>query len=149
MKPLGHAAITLTIGAILYNYSRSLEAFFALLVTGVFIDLDHYLDYVRERGIDFNFARVYKTCTSYRHFKKMALFMHSYESVLLFWSLILIFDLNVIWKYAALGWTLHLVIDQITNSVFPFGYFFCFRVAKKFKACKIFIDEEVHYANRH
>jgi len=149
MKILGHATITITIGSILYNYSHSFYGFLWLLITGIFLDLDHYIDYTREHGVSFNLKKVHDTCLNHVYFKKMFLILHSYELVILFWLLILIFDMNIIWKYAAIGLTLHLLTDQMTNPVVAPAYFLCFRMVKNFETNRLFLDKGVKHAYWH
>ncbi|MBU1061794.1 MAG: hypothetical protein KJ952_03630 [Candidatus Omnitrophica bacterium] len=141
MKVSGHAVISLTVGGILYYYSHSLAGFLGLLLTGIFVDLDHYIDYVREQGISFDYMKIYSTCKDGdKHFKKLTLILHSYELVIFLWLAIVFFNLNIMWQYITVGLTLHLVVDQITNRVVPLAYFFSYRVAKNFETKKIFID---------
>ena len=47
MKPPAHAAISLTIGGILWAITKSPYAMVAGFLTGVFIDLDHLVEYYR------------------------------------------------------------------------------------------------------
>ncbi|MFC1621389.1 hypothetical protein ACFL2G_03695 [Candidatus Omnitrophota bacterium] len=146
MRVLGHTAASLTMGAILYNYTHSLNGFLCFLMAGVLIDADHYLDYAREYGISFNFKKIYNTCKTPTSFKKLILILHSYEFVIILWFLIFVFHLNVLWSYVAVGFTIHLLIDQATNSVRSLSYFFLFRVLNNFKTEKVFITREVKHA---
>lgn len=148
MRVLGHTAVTLTIGSILYNYTHSFAGLLWFLIGGVFVDLDHYIDYIREHGVSLDLKKVqniYKY--EYMNFKKITLIFHSYELLLLLWLAIFIFNLNIIWTYAAIGLALHLFIDQITNPILPLAYFLWFRILNNFETKKIFIDTEVDYAH--
>jgi len=141
MKVSGHTVISLTVGGILYYYSHYLAGFLGLFLAGVFMDLDHYIDYVREKGISFNYKNVYGICKNGdKHFKKLTLILHSYELVIFFWLAVVFFKLDVIWYYIGIGLTLHIVVDQITNRVMPLGYFLSYRFANDFDAKKIFMD---------
>jgi uncharacterized membrane protein YqjE len=146
MKVLGHIAITITTGSVLYNYSHSLSAFLCFLIAGIFIDLDHYIDYVREHGLSLNLKSIYNTCMSPIYFKKITLILHSYELMILVWVIIIIFNLNVLWRYVAMGLTLHVLIDQITNPILPSAYFLWFRIVKNFETAKI-LEKGVDHAN--
>lgn len=150
MRLLGHTLITFTIGGILYNYSHSLIGFLGFLVAGILIDLDHYIDYIRERGISFNFKKVCDVCIyAYMDFKKVTVLLHSYELLILLWLAIFIFNLDLAWKHLALGFTLHLFIDQMVNPVMPFSYFLSFRIANNFETKKTFKQRGVKYAPGH
>jgi len=95
MKPLGHAAVTLTAGGILYKYNHSFAGFLSFLITGILVDMDHYFDYIRENGISFNPSNVYKACAYHGHFKKLFLFLHSYELLIALMLALLSFNLNI------------------------------------------------------
>jgi len=139
MIPLGHALISLTAGGVLYTYSRSLAGVAWFLIASIFIDIDHYIDYVRERGSTLDLGKVYR-CLKYGHmkFKKMMIILHSYELLIALWLVVFLFDPNIMWKYAAAGLTLHLFIDQLSNPSLSFAYFFWFRAVNKFETKKIF-----------
>lgn len=141
MKPLGHAVITLTAGGVLYKYNHSFAGFLSFLITGILVDMDHYFDYIRENGISFNLSKVYKSCSYYGYFKKLILFLHSYELLIALMLALLSFNLNIIWTYIALGLGLHILTDQITNPVLPFSYFLSFRIMKGFRTEKIFLTK--------
>ena len=141
MKVLGHTVISLTAGSILYNYSHSFSGFLWFLIAGILVDGDHYIDYVRERGLSFNFKKVYNTCKyDYMDFKKMTLVLHSYELLALLWLVVFLFHLNIAWRYAAISFSLHLFIDQFSNPGLPLAYFLLFRIVNKFETKKIFRD---------
>lgn len=139
MRPLGHALISLMAGGALYNYSRSLAGLLWFLIPSIFIDIDHYIDYIRERGVVFDLRKVYRGF-KYGHmeFKKIMIILHSYELLIVLWLVVFLFDLNIMWKYAAAGLTLHLFIDQLSNPSLSFAYFLWFRAMNKFETKKIF-----------
>lgn len=155
MKPLGHTVVTLSVGTILYNYSHSLAGFLWFLIVGIFMDLDHYIDYIRERGVSFDFKKVCATFTDpyshgYLDFRKLTLILHSYELPMLLWLIIFVFDLNIVWKYIAISFTLHLFLDLINNPILPLGYFLWFRAMNNFKAKKIFkLERRFDYAHQY
>ena len=140
MSVIGHSIITLTLGSILYKATQSVPGFFMFLSAGVLIDIDHYIDYVRERGLGFDLKKIYVECRdSYKNFDKIVIFLHSYEIVLISWLLIFRFDLNILWINATMSLALHIFIDQLVNpTVSPFAYFFSFRAINKFKVEKLF-----------
>ena len=154
MRPFGHTVISLAAGSILYNCGHSARiGAIPFVIAGIFLDLDHYIDYLREYGVSFNFKKIYRTFKNcYSKFKKITIFLHSYEVLILFWWCIFIFDLGVIWKYCAMGFTLHLFIDQIVNPTVPLAYFLSFRVATNFETKKLFtkafIEQEANYGYR-
>lgn len=82
MKLHHHTAISLTISGLLYIIFRSWGLAVSSLLAGIFIDLDHYFDYIQNYGRPFrikNFFRVCKHC----QFNKIFLFLHGWEWVAL------------------------------------------------------------------
>ncbi len=149
MKIIGHTVISLIAGSILYKLTHSFTVFLWVLTLGIFIDLDHYIDYVREKGVSFNLKKIYFTCKNgSTYFKKLFLVLHSHELIVILWLVIFMFDLDVVWRCAALSISLHLLVDQIVNPVVPMGYFFLFRLTNNFKTNKTFLTKEVNHAHR-
>ena len=145
MKPLGHAIISLGVGSIFYYFSRSIAGFLWIMAVGVLIDGDHYLDYIRERGISYNLKKVYMEMRcGYRDFKKLTLFLHSYELTALLWLCIYALNLGPTWKFVAIAFTLHILIDQLVNSITPLSYFLWFRRINNFETVKLFKQKEVN-----
>ena len=143
MKVVNHTAISLILGAALYTYLESFSCFLWVLITGIFIDIDHYIDYAISRGMTLNPKKISDALRcDYLSFKKIILFLHSYELVIILWLAIFIFGLNSIWKCAATGFTAHLFLDQAFNPVKPLGYFLSFRIANNFEPKKIFVKRK-------
>jgi len=150
MIVLGHAFISVTVGGILYSYSHSIAGFLWFSIAGIFIDIDHYIDYIREHGITFNLKEVYNYCKdNYTGFKKLTLIFHSYELSILLWSAILLFNLDIVWRYIAVSFTLHILLDQMINPVLPLTYFLLFRIANNFETKKLFVDRRKDYAYKY
>jgi len=139
MKIPGHVIISLAGSGILYRYTDSFSASLWFLISGVFMDADHYIDYLRERGMSLNLKKVYLACeNAHKDFKKLFLIFHSYELLMIMWLAVFFFKLDLVWASVTLSLTLHLISDQITNPVSPLGYFLLFRAANNFAAKKIF-----------
>ena len=119
MKPPGHAAISLSIGAVLWAVTKSPYALLASFLAGVLIDLDHlveyYLWFVRKDN-----ARLIYVLHSYELL--VPAFLSGYFSG---WNPVVT---GV--SFAFLG---HLIADQIANPVVPLAYFFTFRAIKRFR----------------
>ena len=64
--------------------------------------------------------------------KKLYLVLHSYEFIAILWIAIYLFSLSNIWKAAAIGFTQHIIFDQLVNPIVPFGYFLTYRMIKGF-----------------
>ncbi|MFH1478744.1 MAG: PilZ domain-containing protein [Candidatus Omnitrophota bacterium] len=144
MRIQGHVAISLVVGSILYNISHSLGAVLSFLATSILIDIDHYIDYIREYGLSIDPKKIYRSFTNspFKNFKKITLIFHSYEILILLCLAISVFNLNIVWRYAATGLMLHLFIDQMTNSVSHLSYFLLFRISNQFNVNKIFVKDK-------
>lgn len=64
---------------------------------------------------------------------KIYLVLHSYEFIMLFWIAIYFFSLSNTWKAVAIGFTQHLIFDQIINPVTPLAYFLTYRIIRGFR----------------
>ena len=131
MKLHQHAAASAAISAVLYGVFRSWGMAAACLLSGVFIDLDHILDYLREHGRPFDVKEFFHVCHE-RKFSQGVLVLHGWE-----WAAA---GAALAWAYhwepwlagLAIGLGQHLVLDQLANGVSPWGYFFLWRFKNGF-----------------
>ena len=133
MKPPAHAAISLTIGGVLWVVTKSPYSMVAAFVTGVMVDIDHLVEYY------YWFVKEDHSRTWF--------FLHSYELVV---PAFLAGYLSG-WDPAVLGVSAaflgHLITDQLANPVRPFAYFFTFRAMKRFRREEL-VDVEWHQLER-
>ena len=101
-------------------------------MAGVLIDLDHLLEYFKDRGPTVNLREIYSFCVK-MDMKKMYLVMHSYEIMIALWISIYAFSLSDPWKALAIGLTQHLVFDLMTNPIKGVGYFLTYRAINGFR----------------
>ena len=80
MKPVQHVVVSSVLAAGLYAVLRSWEASVATVLSGVFIDCDHLLDYLIEAGPRFR-PRDFFDFYENRGFKKTRLLWHGWEWV--------------------------------------------------------------------
>jgi len=134
MKSRDHVIISLGISALIYHIYASVPAFISSFAGGVFIDIDHLLDYYINKGINFRINGFLNWCYN-REAKKLTLIFHSIELVFAFWIIIYIFNLNIFWIALAAGISQHMILDIIYNGrhMKVISYFFAFRVSKHFK----------------
>lgn len=130
-----HLAASSVISTGVFYFSNSWAAAIASFITGIFIDVDHFLDYFLHCGINFDIKKFYNVCIDIST-RKVIIFLHSYELLALFWIIIYIFNLGFIWKGMAIGYAQHILFDQIVNSrskIHKLGYFFVYRCKKNFE----------------
>jgi hypothetical protein len=136
VKPLAHIAVSGVISFIVWAYFKSFGCALVSFATGVFIDLDHLVDYYANHRFTLSAKRIYCACIRIR-FKRLLLLLHSYEILLALWIAIYVFSLSDIWKAAAIGLTQHVIFDQVTNPINTFGYFLTYRMAMGFSRDRI------------
>lgn len=115
MKLHYHAAFSVTISGILYVIFKSWGLTFGCLIAGIFIDLDHIYDYVREHGRPFhikNFFHMNHTA----QYNRIVLFWHGWEWVGIWGITAWISDWSPWITGGLVGFTLHIVLDAVQNG---------------------------------
>lgn len=143
MKPAGHiassGALALAVYALKGDPAPAVSCFFA----GWLIDLDHVLDWVSNLGLRRGILALFNV---YNHFDYESfdeskrevtyiyVFLHSWELIIGFWCLNILYPVNPIITYVFLGFTLHLSLDQLCNGLkTPMAYFFTYRMLHRFE----------------
>ena len=119
MKPPGHAIISLSIGGVLWAVTKSPYSMASAFFTGVFIDIDHLVEYYWWFVKEDNSRIIY--------------FFHSYELLVPAFLAGYFSGWDPVVLGASIAFLGHLLTDQIANPVGPFGYFFTYRAMKKFQ----------------
>ncbi|MDP2654808.1 MAG: hypothetical protein Q8Q08_12380 [Candidatus Omnitrophota bacterium] len=141
MKPSHHVAISLAAGSLFGAATRSWDGALSCLLCGVFIDLDHILDFwFAKRKLVFTYGELWNFCAKERE-GKLRLVLHSYEALLLFWAVIVLQGLSLAWWGAAVGLTVHILCDAVTNPLRPFVYFFTYRWKHGFQKRYLFLED--------
>ena len=132
MSPTGHVIASGVVSVPFYFFTQSWIAALACFLSGILIDLDHYIDFwIHHKKISFSYRKLYSYCIQVYE-SKIYLFLHSYEGIIIFWGIIYYYHLNIIWIGIALGLSSHLLFDQVTNPFRRWGYFFIYRIKSKF-----------------
>lgn len=134
MKLKGHIIATFTISAFLYYICNSFSIFISSLIGGIFIDVDHLLDYYLYNGMDLRISNFFNWCYK-KQWDTLIVFFHSIELLFAFWIVIMVFNLGTFWIGLAIGVSQHLVLDMIVNGrqINVFSYFFIFRFINGFR----------------
>lgn len=130
-----HVIVSLSGGALIYLSTQSLFKAILFSFAGIFIDVDHLFDYIRNWGWKIvsirEFFRIFYTLD----LKKVYVILHSYE--LLAMLGLLLWYLKVDWGWVVfLSLSVHLLMDQIYYILHfkkPFFYFLAYRISKKFE----------------
>jgi hypothetical protein len=134
---IASAGISLGFQAAMHSWPATLGCF----LSGILIDVDHYLEYyIVRKEFPFQYKDLVKFCMENKQ-KKLYLVFHAYEYLILLWFSIFFFSLGKIWIGIAVGLTTHLIFDQFTNPIKPLFYFLTFRIKNKFETIKMTSEE--------
>jgi hypothetical protein len=136
------AGISLGLQATMHSWPASLGCF----LSGVLIDLDHYLDYcLILKKFPYRYKDLFDFCM-YNKDSKLYLLFHAYEYLFVLWLSIYFFHLGKIWLGVTIGLTAHLFLDQLSNPIKPLFYFLTFRAQNHFEKDKIL--SEMYFKRR-
>lgn len=110
-----HTAFSAAISGILYMIFKSWALAVSCFITGIFIDLDHIIDVLRENGRPFKIKNFFRICHDCQ-FNRVMLIWHGWEWLFL-WSIAAwLTDWNPWMTGALIGLSQHLVIDAFSNN---------------------------------
>ncbi len=142
MKSSVHAITSLSIGALMWFFTKSLYAGILCFISGFFIDIDHIIEYVIHYGWkNFSFKRLFQVCEQTTklercRFQKIYLIFHSGELAILLW-IVFILTKDIYLFAIAIGYSIHLIMDCIGNPTHPYYIFITFRAIKDFDTEKL------------
>jgi hypothetical protein len=140
MLPTAHVIISAVLGFGVYKYTGSTPAGLSTFLSGVFIDLDHHIDYWIANGkIPLSYKKLFNF---FEHgtYTKVFIIFHSWELLAILWGAIMLFHLGSLWLGVAIGISVHMLCDQIANPLKPLGYFMVYRIKHKFLKKEIMTD---------
>lgn len=133
MTTKNHAIASTALAAGIYAATSSVETASSALFIGIFLDIDHIIDFFLFSGERFSIDGF----TSWYYdgrWKRLILIFHSYELYMIY-GLFVYMHPNPVLLGILCGMALHLVLDQIANRHFikkftisKWFYFFIFRV---------------------
>ena len=131
-----HVAITTALSLLLGFFWKNYLGVVLFWLGGIFIDCDHYLDYIRETGeLRVSLRRMEAMFLNMKE-KKFYGILHSYELIILVLFLN-IFYLKNDYLYGLLaGLASHLLLDALFNPVKARFYFFLYRLKYSFELDK-------------
>lgn len=129
-----HFAVSIILGVFLYYFTNNLSLFFLCLASGIFIDLDHLVDYFTYYGLNFNLLKFFKI--DFLKSGKVYVFLHSWELLIILFILGFYFNHQLEALALGLGLTGHLMVDSLfQKAILP--YFLTYRIYHKFDANRI------------
>ena len=156
MRPSRHIIISFPLSLAVWIFLKSLSAATVCFIAGVFIDVDHLIEYLINFGWrGFSLQNCYRECDyntvrkGLFRFKKLHLIFHGFEFAAIFW--LLAFYTRDIYVFAfAIGYFSHLILDAAGNLAFvqPYFYFISWRAGYKFRSIKL-MNKEIAQKNKH
>lgn len=139
MKPVHHLVYSSAVASVLLLTTKSPRIAVACVAAGVFADLDHLIEYKNYCGDNWKWEEFFSG--SYFNTKgTVRVIFHSWEVVAVIWGIVLKKGLvrkeNLLYG-AAVGYTLHLILDQIGNNLNGMGYFELYRWLIKWRQDKL------------
>jgi membrane-bound metal-dependent hydrolase YbcI (DUF457 family) len=133
MKPDQHVTISVGSGVILGMLSRSWVAGTACCLVGIFVDLDHYLDYWLNRGFSLNVKKLMDFCYNGTS-RKFYDVLHAYEYIPFLCWLAFTPGYRNLGLGMTVGYILHILGDQFFNShLNRWTYFMTYRILHRFE----------------
>jgi membrane-bound metal-dependent hydrolase YbcI (DUF457 family) len=125
-------ALTLLLGFFWKNYLGVL----LFWLGGIFIDVDHYLDYIRETGdVRISLSRMEEMFLNLKEKKFYGLF-HAYELIIIGLFLNFFYVKNDCIYGLLAGLASHIILDALFNPVRARFYFFLYRLNHSFEIDK-------------
>jgi hypothetical protein len=137
MKLHHHTAFSTVISGILYIVFKSWGLAAACFISGIFIDLDHIIDYTREHGLPFNIKKFFRV-NNKAQYNKILLLWHGWEWLILWGMAAWLTDWNPWITGAFIGFSNHLVLDTFYNSLNLKSYSLLWRWRQDFDFDRIF-----------
>ncbi len=121
MRARYHVAVSALVAAVLAATLRSWAVVLGSFLMGVFMDLDHLYDYFAHRGLRFEVQDFFRSSYE-RKYSRAYLMLHGWEWFVV-WVLACVLSGWNPWLLGLLiGFSQHLIFDQIANKPHPWGY---------------------------
>jgi hypothetical protein len=138
-----HIAISVVVAGALWALTRSFALAASSLCAGILVDLDHFVDYYAQYGFKFSLRRFFRA--SYRgEYDRAFVLLHAWEWLALALVCAWWFRGHAWVVGLAIGWTHHMILDQIVNTSNAVCYFILYRWRQGFDYLTAFpMREEV------
>lgn len=129
MRPLQHLVYSTAAASTLLVTTKCPKIAIGCVLSGVLVDLDHLIEYRNYCGSDWNWKE-FSTGSYFDTKKTIHVIFHSWEAAAFLWGVVLSRDgigTGSLLYGVAVGYTLHLILDQIGNNLCCMGYFELYR----------------------
>ena len=129
MQPSKHVIVSLLVSALVWWWLRSSAAAVACFLTGVFIDLDHIVDFFYNKRDHFRVHRFF-AAFKFGVFENIFVFLHSWEFALIWLALLLSLPeaRQPVVLGLFIGFVTHLGLDNLFNRHARWAYFLFYRL---------------------
>lgn len=111
MKLLNHVVLTLPVAAASYGTTKSLGCMLGIVLGGILVDLDHWIEFWHDRGLQWNVHEFFRFGNSGSSSRLFILF-HSFEWIPILYAGYLLSG-DRIFMGVLIGLGLHLLLDYI------------------------------------
>lgn len=136
MKLREHSIISASAAGAAYLATGSFGLASGILLSGIFLDLDHIYNYFMCVGIKLDIKDLFDKCDRYQ-LRKFIVPLHSYELVAVF-ALLFYLTSSRFWLGILAGSVIHLSADLYYNRVYLLSYSFIYRCIKNFDGDVLF-----------
>ena len=132
MKPQYHVASSALVAGILYLFFQSWSLSLSCLLSGIFIDVDHVYDYIREVGLSFRVKDFVNAVYTNNVIRWMVIF-HSWELIFLLFLISWYTSWNPWITGILFGFGHHLILDTLYIKERVWTYSFIWRWKNNFE----------------
>ena len=135
MQPSKHVVVSVLVSALVWWWLRSSAAALACFLMGVFIDLDHIIDFLCNSRRKLRFHRFF-TAFEFEVMENIFVFLHSWEFALIWLALLLSLPeaRQPVVQGLFIGFVTHLGLDNLFNRHSRWAYFLLYRLRHGFAA---------------
>lgn len=132
MKLGQHIGFSTALSVFLYMVTRSWTLSSACLISGIFIDIDHVIDFLIIYGWPFNVNRFFRVFYHELQFKQIYLIFHGWEWLTLLFTAAWLTGWNPLLTGIFLGSSHHIILDCVNNGGNVWSYSLIWRWKNNF-----------------
>lgn len=137
MNLKSHLTASFIISAVILLIFKSWPLTIASFIAGVFIDLDHWWDFIYHRGFSLSPQKFFAFFREHALVKGFVL-LHAWEWLALLCAVSWYSNWNPWLTGVFIGMSHHMIFDQIFNVAKPLSYFITYRIINGFDFLKSF-----------
>ncbi|UCH79914.1 MAG: hypothetical protein JSW20_09175 [Nitrospiraceae bacterium] len=137
MKLHHHVAVSTTLSMFLFMIFKSSYLSVACFLSGILIDLDHFIDYFREQGINLDIKKFFRIC-EHAQFNKILLLLHGWEWIIVMCTISWSLGWAPLMTGIIIGFSHHIMLDSLYNRTHLRTYSIIWRWSKGFDFDTVF-----------